>query len=105
MDHAGDQPPSSSFFGRDDHDVDEPAATPAPQRTVIAPSPRYVGPDAGVTWGAQERPTQQMQPSPKYVGPDPRVTWSAQEKLTQRVQPSPQYIGPEPSTGSGADQD
>lgn len=32
MDHAGDQPPSSSFFGRDEHEVDEPAADPAPRK-------------------------------------------------------------------------
>ncbi|HEY5419624.1 MAG TPA: LCP family protein, partial [Marmoricola sp.] len=33
MDHTGDQPSTSSFFGRDDDDdVDEPAPAPAPRR-------------------------------------------------------------------------
>ena len=73
------------------------AATPAPQGAVVAPSSRYVGPDPGVTWSAQERQTQQVQPSPKYVvGPDPGVMWGAQERQTQRVQPSPEFIGAQP---------
>ena len=80
-------------------------ATPAPQRTVVAPSPRYVGPKAGATWSAQEKQTQPVQASPKYVGPDPGITWGAQEKHTQPVRPSPQYVGPSPSTGFGSDQD
>ncbi len=32
MEDAGDQPSSSSFFGREDHDVDEPAPASAPRR-------------------------------------------------------------------------
>jgi len=81
------------------------AATPAPQRAVVAPSSRYVGPDPGVTWSAQERATQQVQPSPKYVGPDPGVTWSAQERQTRPVQPSPEYVGPALTTETGGDSD
>ena len=79
------------------------AATPAPQRTVVAPSPKYIGPAPGSTWTAQERQTQPVQPSPKYVGPAPGITWSAQEKQTQPVRPSPDYIGPAPSAVIGTD--
>ena len=76
-------------------------ATAAPQGAVVAPSPKYVGPEPGITWSAQEKQMQPVQASPRYVGPDPGVTWSAQERQTQPVQPSPQYIGPSPTIGSG----
>ena len=81
------------------------AATPAPQGAVVAPSQKYVGPDPGVTWSAQEKQTQAVQPSPKYVGPDPGVTWSAQERHTQPVQRSPEYLGPAPTSDSRGDSD
>lgn len=71
-----------------------PTATPAPQRSAVAPSPKYIGPAPGITWTAEERQTQPVQPSPQYVGPAPGITWSAQEKQTQPVQPSPEYVGP-----------
>jgi hypothetical protein len=80
-------------------------ATPAPQGAVVAPSPRYVGPDPGVTWSATEKNTRPVQPSPKYVGPDPGMTWSAQERQTQPVQPSPEYVGPALTTETGGDSD
>jgi hypothetical protein len=80
-------------------------ATPAPQGIVIAPSPRYVGPDPGVTWSAAEKNTGPVQPSPKYVGPDPGITWSAQERQTLPVQPSPDYVGPALTTETGGDSD
>ena len=44
-------------------------ATPAPQSVVVAPSPQYVGPNPGKTWGAQERHAQPVRPSNAYIGP------------------------------------
>ena len=62
-------------------------------------------PIRGLPGRAQEKQTQAVQPSPKYVGPDPGVTWSAQERQTQPVQPSPEYLGPAPTSDSRGDSD
>lgn len=78
-------------------------ATPAPQAIVVAPSPKYVGPEPGITWSAPEKNTGPVQPSPKYVGPDPGVTWSAQERHSQPVRPSADIPGQTPSNESGSD--
>jgi hypothetical protein len=77
------------------------AADASPQSVAVAPSPKYVGPDPGITWSAVETNNGPVQPSPQYVGPDPGVTWGTQERQTQPVQPSQEYVGPSLAIESG----
>jgi hypothetical protein len=46
-------------------------ATPAPQSVIVAPSPRYVGPDPGITWSAKEKNTGPVRPSENMSVPIP----------------------------------
>ena len=71
-----------------------PGTAPAAAPAVVAPSPKYVGPNPGSLWGIQEQHTQPVTPSPKYVGPNPGSLWGTQEAHTQPVVPSTRYPGP-----------